>query len=227
MRVAVLLLLTLAGCDALSDSDPEWARVGAAATFDYTPGADSLSVLGLGGEPPFSRAASTPRAVTMRVVAADRGDYTDRRIRWHDVGASGQPSRFRYEARLPLADERVGVDEDGLTGTVVHDCPDIGLRTTSAAGPLTFLRVPRAAPRALEVWSDCSRSPLYYRAVRVETVTVPAGTFEAVVIEGPAHPDGSGAVGIEWWSWEAGLVRYDALRYDGVLQGRFERSSGG
>jgi hypothetical protein len=60
----------------------------------------------------------------------------------------------------------------------------------------------------------------------VETVTVPAGTFEAVVIEGPAHPDGSGATGIEWWSWEVGLVRYDALRYDGVLQGRFVRAAG-
>lgn len=77
------------------------------------------------------------------------------------------------------------------------------------------------------MWGECTQSPLFYRAVRVEMVTVPAGTFEAIVIEGPAHPDGHGPLGVEWWSWEVGLVRYDALRYDGVLQGRFERSAGG
>lgn len=225
--VSLLLLLALAGCDAFSADGPGWSQVGAVAAFDYSPGPDSLSVLGPGREPPFRRAPSATRTVEMVVVEGDRGDYTDRRIRWRDLGAPGATSRFQSEARLPLADARIDVSGDGLTVTVAHDCPDLGLRTTAGAGPLTFVRVPRAAPQTLDVWGECTRSPLYYRAVRVETVTVPAGTFEAVVIEGPAHPDGTGPTGREWWSWEVGLVRYDALRYDGVLQGRFERSAGG
>ena len=230
MRPALLLaLLLVAGCDAVSgDGGPAWAEVGATATFDYVPGPDSLSVLGPGGEPPFRRAPAVARAVEMRVVEAERGAYTDRQVRWVDPGSRDGRSRFTHEARLPLEGDDVDVDQDGLRVTVAHDCPDVGLRRAGGAGgPLTFVRVPRAAGAALDVWGDCTRSPLSYRAVRTERVTVPAGTFEAVVVEGPAHPDGSGPLGVEWWSWEAGLVRYDALRYDGVLQGRFERSAGG
>jgi hypothetical protein len=163
-------------------------------------------------------------------VVADRGpgSTTGARVVWRDPGGGPLPFRFQHEARLPLSGARIDVSADGLKETVAHDCPDLGLRVRSAAeaSPLTFVRVPRQAPEALDVWADCARSPLHYRAVRVEAVTVPAGTFEAVVVEGPAHPDGSGATGVEWWSWEVGLVRYDALRYDGVLQGRFVRAAG-
>ncbi|PAP76529.1 hypothetical protein [Rubrivirga marina] len=226
--LVALLLLSIAGCDLVSDDGPAWTEVGAVATFDYTPGPDSLSVLGPGRTPPFRRAPATPRAVEMHVVAdGGPGTSTGRRVAWRDPGADSPLSRFA-EAGLPLSDARVDVSSEGLTVTVPHDCPDLGLwrvRSTAEAGPVTFVRVPREAAGALDVWGDCTQSPLHYRAVRVETVTVPAGTFEAVVIEGPAHPDGTGALGVEWWSWEAGLVRYDALRYDGVLQGRFVRSA--
>lgn len=227
---ALLLAPLVAGCDALADDGPAWAVVGEVATFDYEPGPDSLSVLGPGRTPPFRREPATSRAVEMHVVA-DRGPgtHTGRRVEWRDPGAGPLPSRFQHEARLPLSDARIDATGAGLTVTVPHDCPDPGLRrpqSTTEAGPLTFVRVPRAAVGALDVWGDCARSPLFYRAVRTETVTVPAGTFEAVVIEGPGHPDGTGPTGIEWWSWEVGLVRYDALRYDGVVQGRFVRSAG-
>ena len=234
--LALAVGLLFAGCDALTDDGPAGAEVDAVALFDYTPGPDSLSVLGPGRTPPFRRAPATPRAVEMRVVSdSGPGTHTGRRVEWRDPGAGPLPSRFS-EARLPLSGARIDVSDDGLTETVPHDCPDLGLwrvRATAggsggsgSAGPLTFVRVPRAAEGPIDVWADCARSPLHYRAVRVEAVTVPAGTFEAVVIEGPAHPDGSGATGIEWWSWEVGLVRYDALRYDGVLQGRFVRAAG-
>ena len=226
--LALALLVALAGCDALAGDDaPAWARVGAVATFDYAPGADSLFVLGPGREPPFRRAPAAERAVEMRVVGADRWAYTDRQVRWADPGSRDGLSRFTHEARLPLEGDDVDVGPHGLRVTVAHDCPDIGLRRPGGAGgPLTFVRVPREAGAALDVWGDCTRSPLHYRAVRTERVTVPAGTFECVVVEGPAHPDGQGALGVEWWSWEVGLVRYDVLRYDGVLQGRFVRSAG-
>lgn len=230
MRLALVLLAALAtGCDAFDDG-PAWTQVGAVATFDYVPGPDSLLVLGPGQTPPWRRAPSTPRAVEMHVVAdGGPGTHTGARVEWRDPGAGPLPSRFQYEARLPLSNARIDATVEGLTVTVPHDCPIRGLwrvRTTAEAGPLTFVRVPRAAVGPIDVWGDCTRSPLYYRAVRTEAVTVPAGTFEAVVIEGPAHPDGQGPLGVEWWSWEVGLVRYDALRYDGVLRGRFVRSAG-
>ncbi len=224
--LALAVLLAVAGCDAFSDDGPAWTEVGAVATFDYTPGPDSLSVLGPGRTPPFRRAPATARAVEMRVVRADRWDYTDRRVEWGDPG--GPDGLSRFDTGLPMRGDDVEIGADGLTVTVAHDCPDLGLRRPGSAessGPLTFTRVPRAASGAFDVWGDCTRNPLFYRAVRTERVTVPAGTFEAVVIEGPAQPDGTGAGGVEWWSWEVGLVRYDVLRYDGVLQGRFERSA--
>lgn len=210
------LVAVASGCDAFGDDGPAWTQAGAVATFDYAPGPDSLFVLGPGREPPFRRAPTTERAVEMRIVDADRTAYTDRQVRWTDPGHPS--SRFTYEARLPLSGDDIDVGPDGLRVTVAHDCPYIGLRRTGgSSGPLTFVRVPRTLG-PLDVWTDCSRSSLAYEAVRTETITVPAGTFEAVVVEGPGV--------VEWWSWEAGLVRLDVVRYDGVLQGRFVRSTG-
>ncbi len=225
MRALFLSVLLLAGCDAGSGDGPAWAQPGAVATFDYEPGPDTLSVTGPGRALPFGRPASLARAVEMRITDSGRYGYTGRGVRWSDVGFPSAESRFDSEARLPLRGQDIGASADGLTVTVLHDCPDPGLRRASPDGPLTFLRVPTRASGALDVWGDCSRSPLYYRAVRAERVTVPAGTFDTVVIEGPTLPNAEGALGVEYWSEEVGLVRYEASRYDGVLQARFSRSA--
>lgn len=216
MRAALALLALLAGCDFAAESGPAWTEVGAVATFDYAPGPDSLFALGAGFAPPYARAASAARAVEMRVAASGDWRRTDRHVEWADPGETGG-SRFEGEVRLPLDDDDVDVTDDGLRVTTAYQCVGNGWFGGSS-GSVAFVRVPRTTGR-IQTYTSCSNGPgALLEAARIETVTVPAGTFEAVVIEAFDQT--------EWWSWEAGLVRLDVVNDEGALRGRFVRSAG-
>ncbi len=227
--LALLLLVALAGCDIASDSAPAWTEAGAVAVFDYTPGPDSIYTWGVAAEGTYAAVPATRRVLEMRMVASPDWRRTDRHVDWRDTAAPEFAlSQFQSVFELPLDEDDVEVADDGLAVVVDVDCSGGGWVSGGSRGRLAFIRVPNRAGTVQE-FGDCSRSgdltgPTF-PATGPESVTVPAGTFSAIRVETAvaAYPGGSA---IEWWSWEAGLVRLDVVGPEGVLRGRFERSAG-
>lgn len=78
--------------------------------------------------------------------------------------------------------------------------------------------------------TDCTGAVGGEFAVRgTESVTVPAGTFEALVLVGEPRiygdPRDAGDRTVEYWAGTEGLVRADLLNGDGVLRGSLVRAS--
>ncbi|MGB3541448.1 hypothetical protein [Rubrivirga sp.] len=225
IRFSLVILLVLSGCDALGDSDPAWTEAGAVALFDYEPGPDSLRAFvfdGVDGE--HLRLPSRPRGFEMTVVASPDWRWTDRYVSWKQAGATGGAfTSFSTEISLPLEDENIEVVEVGLAVVKSVDCS--GGWFSGSSGRLSFVRVPNQSG-TVEEFANCQRSydleGQTYPATGPETVTVPAGTFSVIRVERPVY---SGGKTVEFWSWEAGLVRLDAVSPDGTLRGRFVRSA--
>lgn len=218
-RVVLLLtLFALAGCDAVGgDTAPSWVEAGAVAVFDYEPGPDSLYSRGLRSDEPYRAVPATPRIVQLEVVRAEDWRRTDRFVRWRE---SADPAytltRFAGDVSFPLDDDDIGVNEYGLTVSVATQCTGNGWVGGSSSS-LAFVRVPRTTGR-LQTYGNCANGPgAAFDATGPETVTVPAGTFQAIRID-------RGRV-VEFWSWEAGLVRLDVVGHGGALRGRFLRSA--
>ncbi|WP_420455209.1 hypothetical protein [Rubrivirga sp.] len=223
-----LAALALAGCDALSpDSGPTWAEAGAVAVFDYEPGPDSLRAFVSDGTSGAHRTVEArARGFEMAVVASERWRRTDRHVVWRSADAPGFTS-FGADVPFPLDDEDIEVVEDGIAVVVDVDCTGGGWVSGGSRGRLSFVRAPNR-PGTLEEFGNCQRSydlgGVSYPATGPEPVTVPAGTVSAIRVERPLY---DGGTTVEWWSWEAGLVRLDVLAADGTLRGRFVRSAGG
>jgi len=214
---ALAALVLIAGCDAFSGGGPAWAEAGAVAAFDYTPGPDSLWAFGPGNEPPYRRAAAADRAVVMRIDAGESHEPADRRVTWGEP-SDGSRSRFVSDVRFPLDHASIEVKGDGLR--IVRHTGCGGGLIGGTRGTTSVLRVPKVTGLLQEV-GDCPTGPgRTLESARFETVTVPAGTFEVVVIEDPHYDQ------VEYWSWDAGLVRLDVFNGEGALRGRFVRSAG-
>ncbi|WP_412062409.1 hypothetical protein [Rubrivirga sp. IMCC45206] len=231
MRVALLLaLLAVAGCDAFGGTpDPAWTEAGAVAVFDYTPGPDSIYTWGVAAEGTYAAVPATPRALEMRIVASPDWRRTDRYVDWRDTAAPDFTlSQFQSVFELPLDDADVEVADDGLAVVVDVDCSGGGWVSGGSSGRLAFIRVPNRAGTVQDI-NNCGHSGALtgptFPATGPESVTVPAGTFSAIRIETPVvgYPGGTA---VEWWSWDAGLVRLDVVGPEGGLRGRFERSAG-
>ena len=226
--LSLLTFIAVAGCDAFSEADPAWTRAGAVATFDYAPGPDSLKTHGPVPQPLYRAVPAGERALEMVVVASANWRRTDRHVEWRDAGASAHPyPQFHPDVPLPLFDDDIEVVEDGVAVVVDVDCYGGGWLGGGSSGRLSYVRVPNQAG-TVQTYGNCERSSdlttVTSSASGPETVTVPAGTFSAIRVESPIY---AGGTLVEWWSWEVGLVRLDALNEAGVLRGRFVRSAGG
>lgn len=226
--LALIALVAVAGCDAFGDSAPAWTEAGAVAVFDYTPGPDSIYTWGVAAEGTFAAVPATPRALEMRMVASPDWRRTDRYVDWRDTAAPEFTlSQFQSVFELPLDEDDVEVADDGLAVVVDVDCSGEGWLIGGSGGRLAFIRVPNR-PGTVQAFGNCGRSGALtgptYPATGPEPVTVPAGTFSAIRVETEVvgYPGGTA---VEYWSWEAGLVRLDVVGPEGVLRGRFERSA--
>ncbi len=209
-----LLAFSLGGCDTLNgDNGPMWTRDGSSAHFDYTPGLDSLHDY----TPAYVAIPATQRAVRMFAGPAPSWSRADVVVRWDAPGFSDPVSPFYNELIFPLEEDNLVVSPRGLEVVVPARCSG-GIPSGSAS----WVRVPRT-PTDVQELAACSLSPgRLYRAVGTVMIPTPEGSFEAFILEGPAPMGGTFR---EFWNWEIGLLRLDVLNEDGVLRGRFTRSS--
>jgi hypothetical protein len=138
-------------------------------------------------------------------------------VRWDAPGFSDPVSPFYNELIFPLEEENLVVSPGGLEVVVPARCAG-GIPSGSAS----WVRVPRT-PADVQELAACSLSPgRRYLAAGTVMVATPEDSIEAFVLEGPAPIRGTVR---EYWNWERGLLRLDVLNEDGVLRGRFTRSS--
>jgi hypothetical protein len=216
VALALTFALGLTACDS-GTSDDGWAGPGARLTFAYVSGPDPI--LAFGSAEAFQ---ATPGAAVLQVERNGATADGDLFVTWafpHAPAslpyAEAYPVRSAF--RLPLLDTAADVAPYSVSVYASADCnPYDG----SSGAATREVRVP---PPGTPVGS-----PVLLRACDGEVgttfivrepqrVTVPAGTFDALVLAGERNAAGDRTV--EFWAGPDGLVRVDLENEAGVLRG--------
>lgn len=219
---ALLLVLGLSACDSASGGDGGWAAPGSRRTFDYVPGADPVLA--------FDSAEAFPATPGAAVLQVERNEGTAEgglAVSWAFPTAPAtlpyaEAYPIRQAFRLPLLDEAVDVGGAAVSVYASTDCNPYDGPSGSA---VREVRVPASAAVGSVVrLTACEGIPAATFTVREpQRVTVPAGTFDALVLAG--EPNSEGDRTVEFWAGRDGLVRVDVENEAGVLRGRLVLAS--